>query len=163
MDRIAFIIGEYFIYWNSIILVLGAVVAITLFLSFYLRNGENGRAAVLLVPMAVIVSLVLSRLIHWYCRADSYASMGAAMTDYSRGGFALMGVFFGCAAVATVFGCVAVIGRIGHFRGRHGGGDSGGHGSRCSSGCHGCALGGRQFRGLDVGIAAAGQKCQGKD
>lgn len=109
MDRIAFIIGEYFIYWNSIILVLGAVVAITLFLSFYLRNGENGRAAVLLVPMAVIVSLVLSRLIHWYCRADSYASMRAAMTDYSRGGFALMGVFFGCAAVAGLLSLLGIV------------------------------------------------------
>ena len=64
MDRIAFIIGEYFIYWNSIILVMGAIVAICLFLSFYLRNRENTRAAVLLVPMAVIVSLVLSRFIH---------------------------------------------------------------------------------------------------
>ena len=109
MDRIAFIIGEYFIYWNSIILVMGAIVAICLFLSFYLRNRENTRAAVLLVPMAVIVSLVLSRFIHWYCRADSYSSLTAAMTDYSRGGFALMGVFFGSAAVAGLLRLLGIV------------------------------------------------------
>jgi len=41
-------------------------------------------------------------LIHWYCRADAYNSFEAAMTDYSGGGYALMGVFAACAAVAVL-------------------------------------------------------------
>ena len=109
MDRIAFIIGESFIYWNSIILVVAALGAICLFLSFYLRRPGNGIAATLFVPMAMILSLVLARFIHWYCRTDSYDSLMAAMTNYSRGGFALMGVFFGCAAVACLLRLAGIV------------------------------------------------------
>ena len=36
MDRIAFIFGETFIYWSSIVLTLAAVTAICFFLAFYL-------------------------------------------------------------------------------------------------------------------------------
>ena len=109
MDRIAFIIGESFVYWNSIILVLAATAAICLFLHFYLRRPGNGAAAILLVPMAVILGMVISRFIHWYCRTDSYDSLAAAMTNYSRGGFALMGVFFGCVISACLLRLVGVI------------------------------------------------------
>ena len=109
MDKIAFIIGETFLYWNSIILTLGAVTAICFFVSFYLKRPGNGAAAALLVPMSMILSLVLARLIHWYCRIDSYDSLGAAMTDFSRGGFALMGVFFGTAIAACLLRILGVI------------------------------------------------------
>ena len=109
MDRIAFIIGESFIYWNSIILVLAAAGAICLFLSFYLRRPGNGLAAILFVPMAMILSMVLARFIHWYCRTDSYDSLLAAMTNYSRGGFALMGVVFGCTIVACVLRLCGIV------------------------------------------------------
>ena len=109
MDRIAFIIGESFIYWNSIILVLASVTAICLFLHFYLRRPGNGPAATLLIPMAVILSMVLARFIHWYCRTDSYDSLMAAMTNYSRGGFALMGVFFGTLIAACLLRFLGVI------------------------------------------------------
>ena len=36
MDRVAFIIGEKLVYWNSIVLTLAAAVAILFFLSFYI-------------------------------------------------------------------------------------------------------------------------------
>ena len=109
MDKIAFIIGETFLYWNSIILAFGAMTAICLFVSFYLKRPGNGAAAALLVPMSIILGLMLARLIHWYCRSDSYDSLGAAMTDFSRGGFALMGVFFGTAIAACLLRILGVI------------------------------------------------------
>ena len=109
MDKIGFIIGETFLYWNSIILTLGAVTAICFFLSFYLKRPGNGAAAALLVPMSIILGLALARLIHWYCRVDSYDSLKAAMTDFSRGGFALMGVFFGTALAACLLRVLGVI------------------------------------------------------
>ena len=109
MDKIGFIIGETFLYWNSIILTLGAVTAICFFLSFYLKRPGNGAAAALLVPMSIILGLALARLIHWYCRVDSYDSLKAAMTDFSRGGFALMGVFFGTALAACLLRLLGVI------------------------------------------------------
>lgn len=102
MDRIAYIIGETFIYWSSIILTLAVLAAVCLFLSLYLRKSRNVVAAVIFVPIAMLVSTVLARLVHWYCRTDAYASLKAALTDYSGGGYALMGVFFGCILVACL-------------------------------------------------------------
>lgn len=102
MDRIAYIYGEVFIYWSSIVLTLAAVAAILLFVGFYLYRYENVLAAAVVIPVAIVFSLVFSRLLHWYCRADSYGSFSAAMTVYTSGGYALLGVFAGCALAACV-------------------------------------------------------------
>ena len=95
MERIAFIIGNRFFYWNSIVLTLAAAGAICLFLAFYLPKGRSGAAAAA-VPMALVLSVFFARLVHWYFRPDSYEGFAAAMTDLTSGGFALLGVFLGC-------------------------------------------------------------------
>ena len=102
MDRIAFIMGELFIYWNSIILTLAVAGAICLFLAFYLNKSGNAVAGFAVVPVGMVLSLLLARFIHWYCRADSYNGFLDAMTNYSSGGFALMGVVFGCILAAVI-------------------------------------------------------------
>lgn len=102
MDRIAFIIGEVFLYWGSIVMTLAAAVAICVFLALYLRKSGNGTAAVVALPIAIVFSLLLGRYQHWYCRADSYDSFAAAMTSLFTGGYALMGVFAGCALTAAL-------------------------------------------------------------
>lgn len=102
MDRIAFIIGDVFLYWNSIVLTLAVAAAICLFLAFYLSRGGSGAAAAVTVPMAMVLSIVTSRLLHWYFRPDSYSGFAAAMTDYTSGGYALLGVFIGCALTAAL-------------------------------------------------------------
>ena len=109
MERIAFIIGETFIYWSSIILVFAAVTAVCIFLALYIGKSRNILGAALTVPMALVLSMVLSRLVHWYCCADAYESMEAAMTDYLSGGYALMGVFFGCIIVACVLRLLQIV------------------------------------------------------
>lgn len=101
MERIAFIYGNTFIYWNSLVLTLAAGVAICLFLAFYLPRGE-GSAAAVAVPMAMVLSVFLGRLFHWYFRPDSYTSFVKAMTDYTSGGYALMGCFAACGATAGI-------------------------------------------------------------
>ncbi len=131
MDRIAFIVGETFIYWNSIFLMLAAAVAVCVFLTLYLREEKNGISAALLVPLALICSLVIARVIHWYCLSDAYESLGAALTTFTGGGYALMGVFAGCALAAAVlrllrivrnlpmtFDCMAIAGAAGIAVGR---------------------------------------------
>ena len=109
MEKIAFIVGETFIYWSSIILALAVVAAVCLFWSFYLRKSGNGLGAAVFVPLAMLVSLYLSRFIHWYCFADSYSSMQAAMSNLGRGGFALMGAFVGCIAVACLLRVLQIV------------------------------------------------------
>ena len=96
MDKLAFISGETFLYWNSIVYTLAVATAICFFLAFYIGKGGNEVAGFAAVPLSIAISLVAARFFHWYCRADSYDSFLSAMTDYASGGYALMGVFLGC-------------------------------------------------------------------
>lgn len=102
MDKIAYIAGETVIYWNSIVLTLAAATAILFFLAFYIGKCGNAVAAFAAVPMSMVLGIVLARFVHWYSRADSYSGFLAAMTDYTSGGYALLGVFAGCALTAAL-------------------------------------------------------------
>jgi len=102
MNRIAFIMGNRSMYWSSILLTIAAAVAVCVFLALYLRRERSGVAAMTVVPLAIVLSLVFARFLHWYCRADSYPSLTAAMTNLSSGSFALMGVFAGCFLAAVL-------------------------------------------------------------
>lgn len=102
MDKIAFVIGETFLYWNSVILTLAALTAVLLFLSFYLRLDGSALAAETVIPLAMVLSLMFARFFHWYSRWDSYPDFFTAMTNYSVGGYALMGVFLGCFLAAVL-------------------------------------------------------------
>ena len=102
MDKIAFIVGDSFLYWNSIVYTLATATAICFFLAFYLGKCGNGAAGFAAVPLSIALSLVLARFVHWYSRADSYDGFLSAMTNYTSGGYALIGVFAGCALAAVV-------------------------------------------------------------
>jgi prolipoprotein diacylglyceryltransferase len=131
MDRIAFIYGETFLYWSSIILTLAVAAAVCTFLFLYLREKYNGLGAAFLVPASMVLSLIFSRAMHWYCMANAYDSLKGALTTFTGGGYALMGVFAGCALAALVlrlfgflrnlpfaFDCMALAGGVGIGVGR---------------------------------------------
>lgn len=99
MEQIAFISGNSVFYWNSVVLALAAGAASCIFLAFYLPGGRPGAAAAA-VPGVLVLSLFFGRLLHWYFRPDSYPGFWSAITDYTSGGYALMGCFVGCAAAA---------------------------------------------------------------
>ena len=109
MDRIAFIIGETFLYWNSIILTLAVASAICLFLFLYLREKKNGIAAAFLICGCLVTGIVFSRAVHWYCMANAYENLQAALTTYTGGGYALMGVFAACALTACVLRLLCIV------------------------------------------------------
>ena len=102
MEKIAFISKTTYIYWSSIILALAVLSAICLFTALYLRKSGNGLCLCLFIPVSSVLSVVLARLIHWYCRADAYESLKAALLDHSWGGYALMGVFAACLLTACL-------------------------------------------------------------
>ncbi len=102
MDKLAFINGESFLYWNSIVFTLAAATAVCFFLAFYIGKCGNAVAGFAVVPMSIFLGLIAARFFHWYCQADSYDGFLAAMTDYSSGGYALMGVFLGCFVAACL-------------------------------------------------------------
>lgn len=102
MEKIAFINGDTFIYWSPIILALAAVAAILFHAAFYIKKDGNIAAMGISILCSVVLSIPLSRLVHWYCRSANYDSFHAAMTDYSSGGYALLGVFFACMITAAL-------------------------------------------------------------
>lgn len=109
MDRIAFIMGDTFVYWSSVVLTMAAATAICFFLAFYLGKSGNGVGAAVMVPLAMVASLALARLVHWYSRSDSYAGFEAAMTNYASGGYALVGVFAGCLLAAVLLRMLYIV------------------------------------------------------
>ena len=102
MGKIAYIFGETFVYWQSIILTLAVVTAVGAFLALYLWKGKNILAGFVAVPLALVSAVVLARLTHWYCQSAAYESFTAAMTEDAFGGYALMGVFAGCMLTAII-------------------------------------------------------------
>ena len=102
MEQIAFIIGNRIVNWSSLMVALGGAVAVCLFVWLYTRQSENWQGAGWMVLLGCPLSVFLARLIHWYCRYASYPSFSAAVTDFSVGGFALMGVFAGCLIAALL-------------------------------------------------------------
>lgn len=102
MEKIAFIAQGAYVYWSSIILALAALSTICLFGALYFGKGGSGLSFCLMVPVSTVLSLLLARLIHWYCRTDAYESLRAALLDHSWGGYALMGVFAACLLTACL-------------------------------------------------------------
>ena len=131
MEQIAFIYGSIFVYWSDILLVFGGIAAICMYLALYLHQEGRAAAGIVSVPLCAAFSLLLARFVHWYCRTDSYSSLAAAMMDHTSGGYALAGVFAGCALAALLvrlvklsdnlprmLDCMAVAGSIGIAVGR---------------------------------------------
>ena len=108
MEKVAFIYGGTFVYWSSIILTIAVIAAIAFFAGIYLWKSKNGAALSLTVPVAILLSVTISRWVHWYCLTDSYESLTAAMTDFTFGGYALMGAFIGCLLTACLMRLIGV-------------------------------------------------------
>lgn len=102
MEQIAFILDGRIIHWSFLMVALGGAVAVCLFLWLYTRQTDNWSGAAWMLVLSCPLSVFFSRLIHWYCQYTSYTSFQAAITDYSAGGFALMGVFAGCLLAALI-------------------------------------------------------------
>lgn len=135
MNQIACIYEGILIYWKSIAMALAVLTGILFFLAAYIRRSKDLTGAALLCPLAILVSLFLARLIHWYFSPDSYESLKAALSDFFHSGYALSGAFFGCLLSAVILralnivknlplaldcmsigGCAAIaVGRLGSF------------------------------------------------
>ncbi len=102
MENLAISTDVFRIYWSSIITALAVFCAVVSFLSIY-KNNKRYFEKQLFVIISIVVSLVLSRLIHWYLKTDAYESLTMAFTNFYVGGYALIGAFFGTILVALIF------------------------------------------------------------
>ena len=111
MESIAFIWGRYMVYWSTAIVTMACGVGILLFLFLYLWDEEDTLGGFWAVPLSLGLGMVCARLAHWYFRRDAYDSLLSALTDYSVGGFALVGAFAGVLLAALLLAALR--------RGRH--------------------------------------------
>ena len=102
MEQIAVIVGHTYVYWNSIITALASGAAVCIFLALWLDKGKKCMAGILLIPLAVGLSVVMSRLMYWYFRPESYAGLTEALDIRISGGLALSGAFAGCFLAAVM-------------------------------------------------------------
>ena len=102
MSQIAICVGNVVIYWSSILIFLGVAVTFALAYSLYTANGGKKAAMWAMLPIAIVLGVVLSRLIHWYCHAEQYAGLVGALTDFGSGDYCLPGAFFGTVIAVLV-------------------------------------------------------------
>ena len=92
MNEIAVFTGSLTIYWSSIIICLGIAAGLCLTLALYPMDHRHNTAVWVWFPITTVLSVLLSRLIHWYSHIEQYPSLLAAMTDYSTGGYCVQGI-----------------------------------------------------------------------
>ena len=95
MNQIAVCIGGIVIYWSAIVIFLAVAVCFAFAYGLYAANGGKKSAMWAMLPIAVVLGAVLSRLIHWYCHAEQYSGLVGALTDFGAGDYCLPGAFFG--------------------------------------------------------------------
>ena len=101
MQPVAAFLGSLVIYRYSLILALAGAAGVFLFLGCCSYRKIPARTAAMAALTAVILSLPLSRLVYWYGRPDSFASLLQALQSPATESLALAGVFFGC--ILSVF------------------------------------------------------------
>lgn len=94
-DKVAFLTNGHFIFWRSIIIACAVLTAILAAVAVRLWQKKSLSALLISLPIAIVLSIVCARFVHWYCRFESYESLAAAMKTLSGGGYSLIGVFIG--------------------------------------------------------------------
>lgn len=133
MNPIAFILSNTTVYWYSIILALSVLTGICIFMACCSHAQLRPIHAAATVLLSLVLSLLFSRLIYWYCRPNSFSSWAQALTTAASGKMALTGVFAGCGLTVLILrkpfgetakllecmsiaGCAAIgLGRLGNL------------------------------------------------
>ena len=84
MNPIAIYSGSTVLYWSSVIIVFGLLACLMLSLSLQRVNGGSSTAMLLFFPLAIILSVPICRVIHWYCHFEQYNGIWGALTRNAR-------------------------------------------------------------------------------
>ena len=102
MNKIAFIYDGFTVYWSPLIIAAAIVAGIILAFGVIAAKKQNALALAVMLPPAFVFSVIFARLIHWYCCTDRYDGLAQAFSDFSVGGFSLVGIFIGCMIAAFI-------------------------------------------------------------
>ena len=95
MDKVLMIYGGEYYYWKPVILAIAALTAALLAIGLRIWRGERVLPLAVALPVGTVLSLLIARIIHWYCRFESYENLEAALRSLRGGGYSLIGVFIG--------------------------------------------------------------------
>ena len=104
MNPVAIHIGSTMIYWSSLVIALGVAACFFISLALYTSYAGGGSPMWMTLPFAIVFSVVLSRIIHWYCHMEQYSGFFGAITNYSAGGYCLPGAILGTVLAAMLVG-----------------------------------------------------------
>ena len=90
MNGIAYSIGSVTVYYSSLVIALGLASCFCLTWSLYRANGGKAASLCLFLLLSTVLSVVLSRILHWDCHSEQYRSFLSAVTDYGTGDFVLL-------------------------------------------------------------------------
>ena len=99
-------LGSLSLYRSALVIALGALSCFVLMRAIYPKGGL-GAALWLFAATDVVLTVLFCRFLHWYCHAEQYASFAKAMSDFSVGGYVLVGAVpaaLGAAYLAKLLG-----------------------------------------------------------
>ena len=102
MNPIAISADGVVIYWSAIVICLAVAAWFCLSYAVYTANGGHRSAMWVFLPIACVLSLALSRFIHWYCHSEQYTGLVSAFTDFNLGSYCLPGVLLGVVLAALL-------------------------------------------------------------
>ena len=113
MNKIAYIYDGFVINWSAIIIALAVVSAVLVCFALAVRKPGYSTAVAVTLPVSMVLGCIFARIIHWYCRTDQYESFAQAFTDFTVGGFSLIGVVIGVLAAACVVWAIGLAPSLG--------------------------------------------------
>lgn len=97
INKEAFFIGSFPVYWYGIIVTIAFVVAIFLFLKAVRQAGLNEESCIDLLFWSLVFAMLGARLYHVIFNWNDYKSDMASILDFRAGGLAIHGgIFIGC-------------------------------------------------------------------
>ena len=115
MTEIAVYTGNLTIYWSSIIITLGIAAGLFLTLALYPMDHRHNTAVWVWFPFAVVLSVLLSRVIHWYSHIEQYPSLVASLQDLTGGGYCVQGIIIGVWLAALLVRFLRLTGSVGEL------------------------------------------------
>ena len=94
MNNAYFMLGDFQVYYSSVVITAGIFLCWVMTLYLYWRSGRNTAAVHVFAVFAFVLSVIISRFLHWYFNSESYSSFLSAMTDYSLIAFIRLSALF---------------------------------------------------------------------
>ena len=113
MNKIAYIYDGFVINWSTIIIVLAVVCAVLVCFALAVRKPGYATPVAVMLPISMVLGILFARIIHWYCRTDQYESFAHAFTDFTVGGFSIIGLVLGVLLAALVVWAIGLAPSLG--------------------------------------------------